>query len=308
MTTTTARPLHTSAERRAPREAPRSLDAHTTFLDTSASGTLACYQDDRGEGPPLLLLHSVNAAASAFEMRPLFEHYRGQRRVYALDLPGFGASSRDRADYTPARYAAAIERALIDVVMAETEPAIVVALSLACEFAARVASRSPDLVRGLAYISPTGLGSKPAEGARAHRLRAKVFGSDLVARAIFPLLSSRPSVRYFMEKSFTGRAPRELVDHAVATSHVDGARHAPAAFLAGALFTPDALRELYAKVSAPQVVIHGQDPYTDFGGVPALVAARPETVVHAMPTRGMAHWERTPQVAAAIDDLIEGGR
>ena len=37
-----------------------------------------------GKFPPLLLVHSVNAAASAYEVKPLYEHYRRSRTVYAL--------------------------------------------------------------------------------------------------------------------------------------------------------------------------------------------------------------------------------
>src|SRR3954454_20931708 len=40
-----------------------------------------------GNGPPLLLVHSINAAASAYEVRPIFE--RERRRFYAVDLPGY---------------------------------------------------------------------------------------------------------------------------------------------------------------------------------------------------------------------------
>ena len=43
----------------------------------------------RTDTRPLLLLHSINASASAYEVKPLFEHYRQQRPVYAPDLPGF---------------------------------------------------------------------------------------------------------------------------------------------------------------------------------------------------------------------------
>lgn len=57
---------------------------------------LSCYV--AGKGPPLLLVHSVNPAASAAEVRPLFDHYRATRTVFALDLPGFRFSDRsDRA-------------------------------------------------------------------------------------------------------------------------------------------------------------------------------------------------------------------
>ena len=45
-----------------------------------------------GQGAPLLVLHSINAAASAAEIRPIVEHARTDRRVWAPDLPGFGFS------------------------------------------------------------------------------------------------------------------------------------------------------------------------------------------------------------------------
>ena len=47
-----------------------------------------------GDGPPMLLVHSINAAASAYEVRPVFERMRRTHRVYAPDLPGFGFSSK----------------------------------------------------------------------------------------------------------------------------------------------------------------------------------------------------------------------
>ncbi len=50
------------------------------------SGGVSCYV--AGKGPALLLVHSVNAAASAAQMRPLFEYCCATRTVFAIDLPG----------------------------------------------------------------------------------------------------------------------------------------------------------------------------------------------------------------------------
>ena len=52
-----------------------------------------------GEGAPLLLIHSVNAAASAYEMRPIHERMKATRRVYTVDLPGYGFSDRSERTY-----------------------------------------------------------------------------------------------------------------------------------------------------------------------------------------------------------------
>ena len=60
------------------------------FECTSLAGRLDVYV--AGQGPPLLLIHSINASASAAEMRPLHEHYRAIRTVFSIDLPGYGFS------------------------------------------------------------------------------------------------------------------------------------------------------------------------------------------------------------------------
>ncbi len=68
-------------------------------------GRLSWYQSapatTSGSPRPLLLVHSVNAVASAYEVKPLYEHYAGQRPVYAVDLPGFGFSERSDRAYGP---------------------------------------------------------------------------------------------------------------------------------------------------------------------------------------------------------------
>ena len=95
--------------------------------------------------PPLVLIHSINAAGS----RPTscarsFEAYRGKRDVYALDLPGFGFSERADRVYSPDLYKDAI-LALLDRIGTSNEaPPDVIALSLGCEFAARAALECPD--------------------------------------------------------------------------------------------------------------------------------------------------------------------
>ena len=45
-----------------------------------------------GDGPPVVLLHGIHAAASAFEMRQVFAPLARHFTVYAVDLLGFGKS------------------------------------------------------------------------------------------------------------------------------------------------------------------------------------------------------------------------
>ncbi|MFD0938295.1 alpha/beta fold hydrolase, partial [Methylobacterium trifolii] len=80
---------------------PPALPGRRETLDTVEAGGVSFYGSAEVDGPPLLLVHSINAAANAYEVRPLYTHYRTRRPVYALDLPGFGFSERARRLYTP---------------------------------------------------------------------------------------------------------------------------------------------------------------------------------------------------------------
>src|ERR1700753_2609351 len=65
----------------------------------SDAGQLTLYSSGSGQRP-LLLVHSINAAASSAEVRPIYERYCSRRSTYALDLPGFGLSERSDRPYT----------------------------------------------------------------------------------------------------------------------------------------------------------------------------------------------------------------
>lgn len=233
------------------------------LLIESRAGRLAYYSGGRWHGRPLLLVHSVNAAASAAEMRPLFEHYASRRPVYALELPGFGSSERSQREYTP--------RLMTDAVLAMQGeiarlhggvPIDAIALSLGSEFLARAAIERRSAFRSLALISPTGFdGGKDRYGAPAaslevpwmrRLLRATRFGSGLFEQLV------RPSViRYFLNRSFGSPEINEMLHaYCVTTSHRPGAEHAPLAFLARQPFSAD-INAVYDDLTQPVWLAHG---------------------------------------------------
>ena len=67
---------------------PNALTGQRIAL-SSPVGPLSYYRDGEPDAAPLLLVHSINAAGSAYEMKPVYDHFRSQRAVYAIDLPGF---------------------------------------------------------------------------------------------------------------------------------------------------------------------------------------------------------------------------
>ncbi len=279
---------------------PKAFPAQHTLINDPTAGRVSYYSDRAGSGAPLLLVHSVNAAASAFEMATLFEHFRRQRPVFALDLPGYGFSERSERQYSPQVMTAAVSAVLAEI----GAPTDVVALSLGSEFAARAALHNPQAVRSLTLISPTGFATRdPARGGNGTSTHS-ALSFQLWEQALFDLIATRRSIHYFLQKSFTGSVPPEMVDYAYRTSHRPGAQHAPLYFLSGLLFTPGVREAVYSQISVPVLVIHDRDPYTSFDTLPAFTAEHPNWQAQRIsPTLGLPHWEhfsRTIEIMQAF--------
>lgn len=271
------------------------IDAERRTLTQPAFGRLSYFVDDSADGRPLVLIHSLNAAPSSHEMRPLFQAFRGRRPVYALDLPGFGFSERGDRAYTVEMYVAAIAGFLSEVVGAAAN---VVALSLSCEFAARAAVAHPELFNSLVLISPTGLGGPIPE---PPELANRILRFPLWSSSLFGLLTSRRSIEYFMGKQFVGEVPEPFVDAAYATAHQPGARFAPLAFLSGRLFSRDVFASVYAQLDRPTLILYDRDPNVKFSRLPELLDANTHVAaVRIAPSLGLPHWEQPAAVAAAL--------
>jgi pimeloyl-ACP methyl ester carboxylesterase len=264
-------------------------------VDDGSGGSVAVYHDESGEGTPVLLVHSVNAAASAYEMKPLFERLVSIRPVHALDLPGYGMATRGDRPYTPHLMSAAITATLERI----GEPTHLVALSLSAEFAAQAAVLSPDRVASLALISPTGFGGvvrSESQGGAALRF-------PLWSQALFDLIASRRSIEYFLSKSFNAAVDSGLVVHAYRTSHRPGARFAPLAFLSGELFSRDAVEAIYRHVRVPSLVLYDRDPFTEFVELPEFLTDHPDhwDAVRIAGTFGLPHWDQPVPTLAALE-------
>lgn len=67
---------------------------------------------ERGEGPPLVLVHGLGSMIDDFVLSGLFARLAERHRVIAIDRPGYGHSTRPGRLWTPQRQAELISRAL----------------------------------------------------------------------------------------------------------------------------------------------------------------------------------------------------
>ena len=269
---------------------------------------LNCYV--AGQGPPLLLVHSVNAAASAAEVRPLFEHYRTTRTVFAIELPGYGHSDRSDRDYTPRLMTDALHAVAAQIrTRCGPAPLDAMALSLACEFLARAAVEQPAHWGRLALVSPTGfMGLKPRRGpagsTRGMPWLHRVLSAPLWSQSLFNGLTKPGVVRYFLKRTWGSKNIDEtMCAYSVATAAQPGARFAPLHFLAGNLFSAD-IHTVYEGLTQPVWASHGvRGDFTDYRGL-RIVSGRPNWQVSVFQTGALPYFEVPAPFNAAMDRFL----
>jgi pimeloyl-ACP methyl ester carboxylesterase len=288
------------------------LAADKELLTTRANTRAALYVNNSGGGralsgdsTPLLLIHSVNATASAIEMLPVFERQARRRPVVAIELPGFGAADRADVGYEPRLMQEAIAAAIAWMqTHIATGPVDLMALSLGGEFSAQVVLQRPQSVRTLALISPTGMeedrAAEPYEGGRTRvvgALRA-LLRQPTLGQGLFAALTTRTSMRWFLSRTWGGSDfdPR-LLEHGRSCAQAPGARHAPLDFVAGALFTRGII-ERYRQLPVPLWVAHGQrGAFDDFGACPTRTGGGLSVALH--------HVVRTPFDSGALPQFAQ---
>lgn len=285
---------------------PPAMDAPRQGFHGKNSCFLSYYADTKAPGRPLVLLHSINAGGSSYEMKPIFEHYAGKRPVYSLDLPGFGFSERTDREYSPDLYI----RAILDFLRDEVnDVADVVTFSLTSEFTASAALQEPGFFRSLTLISPTGF--TPRQQKRSSQTAAEndttdtlygIFSNPLWSQAFYDLLVIRPSLRLFLQRNFVGDVNEGMVDYGYRTTHQPGARYAPLYFLSGKLFSTTVFTEVYQKLRVPAMVLYDKDPNITFDKLPELLASNDSWRARRIPnTLGLPHFEKMDEVAANLN-------
>jgi pimeloyl-ACP methyl ester carboxylesterase len=263
------------------------------------------------QAPPLLLIHSINAAGSAYEVRPLHEHYRTRRTVYSMELPGFGHSDRSDREYTPRLMTDAILE-MVEEIRRRHGPVATdaLALSLSSEFLARAASEAPDRFRSIALVSPTGFDKRapwngPAGSTRGKRWLYDTFTVRLWSRGFFDFLTSRRSVRFFLEKTWGATNIDDgLLEYDLLTTRDPGAHHAAYYFVSGYLFSADITR-VYESLSVPVWMSHGvRGDFTDYRHKAAF-AGRANWSFDTFQTGALPHFEGPEAFFQRYDAFLE---
>ena len=125
--------------------------------------TLA-YLDTGGDGPPLVLVHGLGSNLSLW--RNHIEPLSAEHRVLALDLPGFGVSSKHDVSGRMTDFADAV-RGFVDAM--DLAPITYVGVSMGGQIGLTLALERPEMVERLVLVSPAGIETFTDEQAEALR-------------------------------------------------------------------------------------------------------------------------------------------
>lgn len=262
------------------------------------------------DATPLLLLHSINAAGSACEVRPLFEHYSRQRPVYAPDLPGFGFSERSDRPYLPRLMTDAVHAMVGEIQRVHGEgPIDVIGVSLSSEYAARAAQEAPAHFRSVALVSPTGFNrgapfNGPPGSDRGIAWLRRFFFNPRWSDGLYRWLTKRAVIRFFLKKTWGSADIDEgLLDYDVLTTRQPGAKFAPYWFVSAHLFSADITR-IYQSLTQPVWMVHGvRGDFTDYRHKSAY-AGRSNWTFDVMPTGALPYFERRDEFVALYDAFL----
>jgi len=250
-----------------------------------------------GAGRPLLLIHSINAAASAFEMRGPFNGLRDDFAVHALDLLGYGNSDRPARSYSAEDYIDQIGAALARI----AAPTALVASSLGAAYAINAAARWPTRVSALVLVCPTGLDqlADPAGplGWAAYRTLRGPLG-----QRIYDSLTSRAGTAYFL-RSQAYHDPAcvtpETHDGFYYTCRRPGAYYAPICFLTGLLNC--SVRETFPGLQQPILLVWGkQATTTPLRQAERFLRANPRTRLEVLDHASLLAQDERPELFNAI--------
>lgn len=108
--------------------------------------------DPSSGATPIVFVHGLSSYIGFWEHQ--LDHFAGHRRVLALDLPGYGASGRPDAPYTPPWYADVVHGWLQAL---DIDEAVIVAHSMGGQISMTLALEHPEQIDKLILAAPAGI-------------------------------------------------------------------------------------------------------------------------------------------------------
>ena len=170
-----------------------------------------------GQGPPILLLHSLCPGASHREFSAIIQQLSKHFTVYRPDLLGYGFSDCPKITYTSYTDACMIQDFIANVIQA---PCFALGVNGSATALTVAAALDPTKFRRLFLLSPTGITDPVAQN--RDRLIQRILELPFYGTMKYLSAVSRRKIAYFLKKDgfyAPEKVTKELVDQFYFPSH-----------------------------------------------------------------------------------------
>jgi pimeloyl-ACP methyl ester carboxylesterase len=225
--------------------------------------------------PAVVMVHGIGGGSSLFQYRKNAAVIaEAGYSVYALDLLGFGLSSRPAMRYTQDLLVAQLESFLEEVVQA---PAVLVANGLSAAYSIRLATERPDLVDALVLIVPTGY-ERLARPQTLERLEDFERFTGLLGDLATIFLLEEGTQRFFLLDAYIGRESLtpEVLETYDRYLRAENARWVIFSFISGNL--DQDVSAYWPRLEQPALIVWGEEARTTpIQDADDFLQARPQT-------------------------------
>jgi pimeloyl-ACP methyl ester carboxylesterase len=208
----------------------------------------------RTSGEPVLMIHGIGGGSSVFQYRftaPAVA--KSGYNVYAIDLLGFGKSSRPAIRYTQDLHIAQIVNFIETVIQ---KPTVIIANSLTAAYSIRIAAERPDLVKALVLIGPTGY-ERLSRPQTQDRINSFNTFSGILGGFLFGVITTDNWQKYFLLDAY--RDANSFTPEVLASYDqnlkVDNAEWVIYSFISGNL--DQDVKSFWPNLSVPTLLVWG---------------------------------------------------
>ncbi len=262
-----------------------------------------------GDGPPLLLIHSIGAGCSSAEWEAVWHALAEKYTVYALDLLGFGKSDKPSLLYTAENYITLIDdfcRQVIKVGDGRGE-CDVIASSLSAAYVIALSQRDPSIFRRLVLVCPTGIEELATEPTSTSRAVRRLLKTPVLGTTLFNVIASKAGIKnYLTSRIFANpsRVTPEMVETYHVAAHQPGGENVLPSFLSGFL-NINIADEFKDVVDLPLIVWGRQSVETPIGEAEAFVRINPNAKLEVIEDSGaLPHVEQPEAFLTAVRPFL----
>ena len=210
-----------------------------------------------GSGSPIVLIHHLDPAFSAYEWNEIEDQLSTMHTVYSVDLPGCGRSVKDNTTYTNYYYVLFLSSFIKDVVR---KKCVVMASGYSSSFAIMTAAMNNSLIGKIIAVNPKSLKELAQTSSKKSKAASIILSLPIIGTSVYNISEGRDNIDLaFTEKYLYNpfRSQKRFVSAFYEGAHYSesNGRHLLAS-VKGKYMTVD-LRKALAKTGDRLIILYG---------------------------------------------------